>query len=59
VTPDYDTFLQALAEYQDFLENRGPFEGSTDPRRHDAPLMGIRILNFFALDPKLVPRPEV
>jgi hypothetical protein len=38
MTPDYDTFLQALAEYQDFLENRGPFEGSTDPRRHDAPL---------------------
>jgi hypothetical protein len=35
---DYDTFLQALAEYQDFLENRRPFEGSTDPRRHDAPL---------------------
>jgi hypothetical protein len=38
MTPDYDTFLQALTEYQDFLENRGPFEGSTDPRRHDAPL---------------------
>jgi hypothetical protein len=36
--PDYDTFLQALAKYQDFLENRGPFEGSIDPRRHDAPL---------------------
>jgi hypothetical protein len=38
MTPDYNTFLQALAEYQDFLENRGPFEGSTNPRRHDAPL---------------------
>jgi hypothetical protein len=38
MTPDYDTFLQALAEYQDFLENRGPFERSIDPRRHDAPL---------------------
>jgi hypothetical protein len=38
MTPDYNTFLQAHAEYQDFLENRGPFEGSTDPRRHDAPL---------------------
>jgi hypothetical protein len=38
MTPDYDTFLQVLAEYQDFLENRAPFEGSIDPRRHDAPL---------------------
>jgi hypothetical protein len=38
MTPDYDTFLQALAEYHDFLENRGPFQGLTDPRRHDAPL---------------------
>ena len=36
IIPDYDTFLQALTKYQDFLENRGPSEGLTDPRRHDA-----------------------
>jgi hypothetical protein len=37
LTKDHDTYLPVLTDYQDFLENRGPFEGSTNPSVHDAP----------------------
>ena len=30
--------MQILNQYQDFLENRGPFADSTDPNVHVAPL---------------------
>ena len=38
LTPDQDTYVQILHQYQDFLENRGPFADSTDPNMHAAPL---------------------
>ena len=38
LTPDEDTYVQILHQYQDFLENRGSFASSTDPNVHAAPL---------------------
>lgn len=38
LAPDEDTYVQILHQYQDFLENRGPFADSTDPNVHAAPL---------------------
>jgi hypothetical protein len=38
LTPDQDTYVQILHQYQDFLENRGPFADSIDPNVHAAPL---------------------
>jgi hypothetical protein len=35
---DENTYVQILHQYQDFLENRGPFADSTDPSVHAAPL---------------------
>ena len=36
--PDDNTYVEVLNQYQDFLENRGPFADSTDPSVHVAPL---------------------
>jgi hypothetical protein len=38
LAPDEDTYVQILHQYQDFLENQGPFVDSTDPNVHAAPL---------------------
>ena len=35
---DDKTYVEVLNQYQDFLENRGPFADSTDPNVHGAPL---------------------
>ena len=34
---DDNTYVEVLSQYQDFLENRGPFADSTDPSVHVAP----------------------
>ncbi len=36
--PSNDTYIEVLDQYQDFLENRGPFADSTDPNIHNVPL---------------------
>ena len=36
--PDDNTYVEVLSQYQDFLENRGPFADSTDPSVHVAPV---------------------
>ena len=38
LAPNEDTYVQILNQYQDFLENLGPFADSTDPNVHVAPL---------------------
>ena len=37
LTPDEETYARVLNQYQDFLENRGPFAGSIDPVLHGGP----------------------
>ena len=37
LAPNEDTYVQILNQYQDFLENQGPFVDSTDPNVHVAP----------------------
>ena len=36
--PDDNAYVEVLSQYQDFLENRGPFADSTDPSVHVAPV---------------------
>ena len=36
--PDDNTYVEVLSQYQDFLENQGPFADSTDPSVHVAPV---------------------
>ena len=36
--PDDNTYVEVINQYQDFLENQGPFVDSTDPSVHVAPL---------------------
>ena len=36
--PDDNTYVEVLSQYQDFLENRGPFVDSTDPSVHVVPV---------------------
>ena len=40
LTPNNDTYVQILNQYQDFLENQGPFANSTDSKVHVAPMRG-------------------
>ena len=35
---DDNTYVEVLNQYQDFLENRGPFADLIDPSMHVAPL---------------------
>ena len=36
--PDDNTYVEVLSQYQDFLENQGPFVDSTDPSVHVVPV---------------------
>ena len=36
--PNDNTYVEVLSQYQDFLENRGPFADSIDPSVHVAPV---------------------
>ena len=36
--PDDNTYVEVLSQYQDFLENQGPFADSTDPNVHVVPV---------------------
>jgi hypothetical protein len=38
LTLDNDTYVKVLNQYQDFLENRGPFSEAIDPNLHGAPI---------------------